>query len=105
RHPERGSTGGLAEEFEHRFRPLSAGFAVPVFAFFAAGVAIGGGDALADAITHPVTIGVIAGLVLGKPIGITLTVALLRFVGRVRLSDSFRWIDLVGVGALAGIGF
>src|SRR5690606_22053480 len=33
---------GLAEEFEHRFRPLSAGFAVPVFAFFSAGVAIGG---------------------------------------------------------------
>ena len=33
---------GLAEHFEHRFRPLSAGVAVPVFAFFAAGVTIGG---------------------------------------------------------------
>src|SRR6476646_2820317 len=31
---------GLAEHFEHRFRPLSAGIAVPVFAFFAAGVSI-----------------------------------------------------------------
>uniref|UniRef100_UPI00249BD7C3 Na+/H+ antiporter NhaA n=1 Tax=Pseudomonas sp. PS02285 TaxID=2991441 RepID=UPI00249BD7C3 len=30
---------GLAEVFEHRFRPLSAGVAVPVFAFFSAGVA------------------------------------------------------------------
>ena len=30
---------GLAEHFEHRFRPLSAGVAVPVFAFFSAGVA------------------------------------------------------------------
>jgi NhaA family Na+:H+ antiporter len=29
---------GLAEHFEHRFRPISAGVAVPVFAFFAAGV-------------------------------------------------------------------
>jgi Na+:H+ antiporter, NhaA family len=28
---------GLAEHFEHRFRPLSAGVAVPVFAFFSAG--------------------------------------------------------------------
>jgi len=28
---------GLAEHFEHRWRPLSAGVAVPVFAFFAAG--------------------------------------------------------------------
>ena len=33
---------GLAEHFEHRIRPISAGFAVPVFAFFAAGVTIGG---------------------------------------------------------------
>jgi Na+/H+ antiporter 1 len=29
---------GLAEHFEHRFRPLSTGVAVPVLAFFAAGV-------------------------------------------------------------------
>ena len=32
---------GLAEHLEHRFRPLSAGVAVPVFAFFAAGVSLG----------------------------------------------------------------
>ena len=31
-----------AELFEHTMRPLSAGFAVPVFAFFAAGVTVGG---------------------------------------------------------------
>jgi NhaA family Na+:H+ antiporter len=36
--------GGItpAERFEHMWRPVSAGFAVPVFAFFASGVAIGG---------------------------------------------------------------
>lgn len=28
---------GLAEHFEHRFRPISAGVAVPIFAFPAAG--------------------------------------------------------------------
>ena len=33
---------GLAEHFEHRFRPLSAGVAVPVFALMAAGVTLGG---------------------------------------------------------------
>ena len=32
----------LAEHFENRFRPISAGVAVPVFAFLAAGVTIGG---------------------------------------------------------------
>src|SRR6478672_6443404 len=43
---------GLAEIFEHRFRPISAGVAVPVFAFFSAGVAVGGWDGLVTALTH-----------------------------------------------------
>ncbi|MBT2495203.1 Na+/H+ antiporter NhaA [Microbacterium sp. ISL-59] len=96
---------GLAEEFEHRFRPLSAGVAVPIFAFFAAGVSVGGGDGILRAATDPVTIGVVAGLVLGKPIGIVLSVRVLTWVTRVRLDPALRWIDLIGVGLLAGIGF
>ena len=35
-----------AELFEHTMRPVSAGFAVPVFAFFAAGVTVGGWSGL-----------------------------------------------------------
>jgi len=97
--------GGLAEEFEHRFRPLSAGFAVPVFAFFASGVAMGGLDGIAGAVTDTVTIAIVAGLVLGKPIGIVLTTRIITGVTRARLDPSLRWIDLIGVGVLAGIGF
>lgn len=97
--------GGLAEEFEHRFRPLSAGFAVPVFAFFAAGVAIGGVEGVARAIADPVTVAIVAGLVLGKPVGIVLTTRVLTAITRARLDPALRWIDLVGVGVLAGIGF
>jgi len=97
--------GGLAEEFEHRFRPLSAGFAVPVFAFFASGVALGGVDGVVGALTDPVTIAIVAGLVLGKPIGIVLTTRVLTKVTRATLDPSLRWIDLIGVGVLAGIGF
>ncbi|MDR6200222.1 NhaA family Na+:H+ antiporter [Microbacterium sp. SORGH_AS428] len=100
-----GDASDLAESFEHRFRPLSAGFAVPVFAFFAAGVAVGGWEGLVRAATDPVTIGVAAGLVLGKPLGILLGVRLLTLVTRVRLNPALRWIDLMGVGLLAGIGF
>lgn len=100
------STGpGLAEEFEHRFRPLSAGIAVPIFAFFAAGVAVGGVDGILRAATDPVTIGIVVALVLGKPIGIVLSVRLLTLVTRIRLDAALRWIDLIGVGLLAGIGF
>ncbi|MBD8206959.1 MULTISPECIES: Na+/H+ antiporter NhaA [unclassified Microbacterium] len=95
----------LAEQFEHRFRPISAGIAVPIFAFFAAGVAVGGGDGIARALSDPVTIGVAAGLVLGKPLGILLGVRLLTLVTSVRLDPALRWIDLAGVGLLAGIGF
>ena len=46
------------------------GFAVPVFAFFAAGVTVGGWSGLGDSLLHPVTDGVIAGLVIGKPLGV-----------------------------------
>lgn len=96
---------GLAEEFEHRFRPLSAGFAVPVFAFFAAGVSVGGWEGVQAAFANPVTLAIIAALVLGKPIGITLTTWLVTKIGRIRLDPELRWIDLIGVGLLAGIGF
>ncbi|WP_307317870.1 Na+/H+ antiporter NhaA [Microbacterium sp. SORGH_AS_0421] len=95
----------LAEQLEHRFRPLSAGIAVPLFAFFAAGVSIGGGDGLLRAVADPVTLGVAAGLVLGKPLGILLGVRLLTLVTKVRLDPALKWIDLAGVGLLAGIGF
>jgi len=100
-----GAGPGLAELFEHRFRPLSAGVAVPIFAFFSAGVAFGGIDGFASAITDSVTIGIVAALVLGKPIGIVATTWVLTRVSRARLDDTVRWIDLVGVSLLAGIGF
>src|SRR4051812_15689964 len=56
---------GLAEHFEHRFRPISSGVAVPVFAFFAAGVAVTGGPGGAN----PGAAGVVAGLGVGQPVG------------------------------------
>lgn len=96
---------GLAEIFEHRFRPLSAGFAVPVFAFFSAGVAIGGPEGFASALTDPVLIGVVIGLVVGKPLGITVATWLITRIRRINLDPSLRWIDIAGVGVLAGIGF
>ncbi len=96
---------GLAEEFEHRFRPISAGVAVPIFAFFSAGVAIGGIDGFFSALTDPVTIGVIAALVLGKPIGIVSTTWLVTRSKRFALDPQLRWIDITGVALLAGIGF
>src|SRR6476620_8792640 len=61
---------GMAEHFEHRLRPISAGVAIPVFAFFAACVSLGGASGLARAFTDPITLGIVLGLVEGKPVGI-----------------------------------
>jgi NhaA family Na+:H+ antiporter len=95
----------VAEHFEHRFRPLSAGFAVPVFAFFSAGVTIGGVSGFVDAVTSPVGLGIIAALVLGKPLGIVGATWLSTTLTHARLDSTVKWVDLLGVGVLGGIGF
>ena len=94
-----------AELFEHTMRPVSAGFAVPVFAFFAAGVTVGGWSGLGDSLLHPVTDGVIAGLVIGKPLGVFVTAFLLAKFTHAALDDDLAWRDVLGVSLLAGIGF
>jgi NhaA family Na+:H+ antiporter len=96
---------GLAEHLEHRLRPLSAGFAVPVFAFFAAGVAIGGVEGLTRALSDPIALGIVLGLIVGKPVGIFLTTRVLAAVTRANLDSALRWIDVLGISMLAGIGF
>lgn len=95
----------LAEVIEHRLRPLSAGFAVPVFAFFAAGVAVGGPEGLATAFTQPLTFAIMAALVVGKPLGILGSTWLVTRITSAALDPNLKWLDLTGIGLLAGIGF
>lgn len=96
---------GLAEHLEHRFRPLSAGVAVPLFAFFSAGVALRGAEGIGAALADPVTLGVIVALVVGKPVGIVATTWAVTMATRATLDASVKWIDLIGVAVLGGIGF
>jgi NhaA family Na+:H+ antiporter len=96
-----GEGPGLAEHFEHRWRPLSAGVAVPVFAFFAAGVSVAGGDAFAD----PVTVGVVAGLLIGKTAGILGATWLVARFTRATLDEGLAWVDVLGLALLGGVGF
>ena len=99
-----GETSGMAEHIEHRLRPISAGLAVPIFAFFAAGVALRGTsvDAL---ITDPIVIGIGLGLVAGKTIGILGFTYLFSRFTRAELDEDITWTDLLGLALLAGIGF
>lgn len=96
---------GVAERFEHALRPISAGVAVPVFAFFAAGVTFGGYDGLVTALSDPIALGIVCGLVIGKAVGIFGTTRILAAVTRATLDSSLRWVDVFGVSLLAGIGF
>ncbi|WP_019143558.1 Na+/H+ antiporter NhaA [Aeromicrobium massiliense] len=100
-----GDGPGMAEHLEHLARPFSSGFAVPVFAFFAAGVAVGSPSDALDALSTPVALGVMLGLLVGKTIGITLTTWLLATFTRAKLGDGLAWIDVVGLAMLGGIGF
>jgi len=96
---------GLAEHFEHRLRPISAGLAVPVFAFFSAGVPVGGASGLSAALTDSVSVGVVAALVGGKVVGITAATYLVSRFTHANLDPDLTWTDVLGLSMLAGIGF
>jgi NhaA family Na+:H+ antiporter len=100
-----GAGPGLAEHFEHRIRPLSAGVAVPIFAFFSAGVTVGGLSGLGASLGDSVAIGIMVGLVAGKAVGITLATWLVSRFTRAQLDENLGWPDVVGLALLGGIGF
>ena len=96
---------GLAEHFEHVWRPVSSGVAVPVFALFAAGVTIGGLSGFLDALRDPVALGIVAALVVGKAVGVTLATFLVARFTKAELDADLAWSDVLGLSLLAGIGF
>ena len=96
---------GLAEQFEHRWRPISAGVAVPLFALLSAGVSIGDAGELATILTDRVVLGIMVGLVAGKTIGITGATYLVARFTRASLAEGLAWVDVLGLAMLAGIGF
>ncbi|MGW8528128.1 MULTISPECIES: Na+/H+ antiporter NhaA [Nocardiopsidaceae] len=87
---------------EHVLRPWSAGLALPIFAFFSAGVVF---DGVGEVLTDTAAMGIIAGLVVGKVVGIAGGSWLTTKLTRAELNPSLKWIDIVGMSQLAGIGF
>ena len=82
--------------------PWSSYLIVPIFALANAGIDLSG-----EAITSPsaVLTGVVVALVAGKFIGITLFSWIAVRLGFGRLPEGVRWGHVMGVGAVAGIGF
>lgn len=103
-HHRDGEREAPAERVEHQIRPYSAVICVPIYAFFAAGVAISG-ESLREAWTDPVPLGVTLGLVVGKGVGVFAGTFLTAKFTKAQLSDRLTWNDVFGLGLLAGIGF
>ena len=93
-----------AEHIEHLVRPFSAGFCVPVFALFAAGVAITP-SSLKHVFTQAAPLGVVLGLLLGKSLGVFGGSWLTARFTRAELNPELEWADLFAVSVLSGIGF
>jgi NhaA family Na+:H+ antiporter len=82
--------------------PWTSYVILPIFALANAGVPLSG-DSFAD--PSAVFAGVTVGLVVGKLAGVVAFSWLAVRLGLGRLPDGARWGHIVGVGALAGIGF
>jgi NhaA family Na+:H+ antiporter len=89
---------------EHLLHPWTSYVVIPVFALANAGVSISR-SSLGNALTSGITLGVVAGLVVGKTVGVTMFTWLATRTGITRLPEGVGWGQLVGVAALAGIGF
>jgi len=92
------------DKAEVKFRPFTAGFAVPAFAFLVAGVNVAG-TSLEQALSDPLTIGVLCGLIIGQPVGVTAGAFIVSRFTKGTLNPALSWSDVAVVGSLASIGF
>jgi Na+:H+ antiporter, NhaA family len=82
--------------------PRSSYLVLPIFALANAGVTIST-DVLKG--HEPLIVAIMLGLVIGKPLGFALASALVVWRGLAHKPGAYSWWQLVGAGALAGIGF
>ena len=92
------------DRVENGLHRWSSFVVLPVFALANAGIALDG-ESLRAAADTPVALAVALGLVVGKTLGLTAGVLLAIRLGLSSLPPGVRWAHVVGVGALAGIGF
>lgn len=94
-----------ARRYEHVTKPWSSAFALPVFAFFSAGVSLVDGGGAAAMFSQPVVPAIVFGLVVGKIVGVLGTTAVVTKLTRLQLPHGLSLRDLAPIGLLAGIGF
>lgn len=104
---ERDSHGHqMTHAFVEKLGPWSSGLALPIFAFFSAGIPVLGAEGgLGGALTDPITYAIALALPLGKLIGIWGSVAVLTRLTKLRLGQGIDLPDIAAIALLAGIGF
>lgn len=103
---KRTRAGQMTHDFAQAVGPWSAGLALPIFAFFAAGVPVLGAEGgVLGALSDPVTFGIALALPLGKLAGIWGSVAFLTRFTKLRLGHGVDLSDVAAMALLAGIGF
>ncbi|WP_402464197.1 Na+/H+ antiporter NhaA [Isoptericola aurantiacus] len=103
--PIHGETETRTHHYEHAVKPWSQGLALPLFAFFAAGVNLVDGGGPAEILGQPIVLAIVGGLVVGKLLGVLGTTWIVTRVTPLRLPAGIGVRDLLPVAFLAGIGF
>lgn len=88
---------------EHGILPWVTFFIMPIFALANAGVVIEGN--IFNTASNTVSLGVICGLLFGKPLGILLFSFFAVKLGISKLPENSSWLQILGIGFFAGIGF
>jgi len=91
------------ETLEHALHPWVAFAILPIFAFFNAGLELGGLK-MSEAVAN-LPLGIALGLVVGKPIGIVGAALALRALGWAPFPRGMDVRAMLGLGLLCGIGF
>ncbi|MFZ4808804.1 MAG: Na+/H+ antiporter NhaA [Hyphomicrobiaceae bacterium] len=90
-------------ETERKLHPWVAFGVLPLFAFANAGVSLSGFTP--DKLLASIPLGITLGLLIGKPLGIVASVWLAVKLGIGAKPEGGSWLQLTGVGFVAGIGF
>ena len=94
----------VVERLEDVLHPFSSYIIIPIFALANAGIELST-DTIAAAATSPVTLGVAAGLVVGKLAGVSVATFIAVKSGVASLPRGANWTHVIGLSAMAGIGF
>lgn len=103
-HADKDEEHAPAIRLEHRLQPWSSGFAVPVFALFAAGIEVSG-DSLTEVFTTKLPLAIMIGLLGGKLVGIF---GFSFLAVKLRIADKpkgVQWRDIAALSVLGGVGF